>query len=190
MAQRLLNWGGKFALEIAPLLGLAGKPAAETTSCCLSTVATANRAQHATPSYFLIVCKQTHYDDTRGGRRGGWRNGPSGRTFGWRNWQDPGAVRSAFMTSFKRNPQVSRLRIGPRREHHRRIPTLHTGRCWVDSVELSTPQGSVDPRQFATPGQLLTGTILTRTPSSAASRWTLANMHSKPPGGVQEKLGG
>ena len=26
--------------------------------------------------------------------------------------------------------------------------------------------------------------------SSAASRWTLANMNSKPPDGVQEKLGG
>jgi len=80
--------GGEFALEIAPLLGLAGKPAAGTTSCCLSTVATANRAHHATPSYFLNVRKQARYDDTRGGLRGGWRNGPSGRTFGWRNWQD------------------------------------------------------------------------------------------------------
>ena len=36
--------GGKFALEIAPLLGLAGKLAAGTTSCCLSKVVTANRA--------------------------------------------------------------------------------------------------------------------------------------------------
>ena len=88
MAQRLLNWGGKFALEIAPLLGLAGKLAAGATSCCLSTVVTANRVHHVTSSYFLIVCKQTHYDDTRGDLRGGWRNGPSGRTFGWRNWQD------------------------------------------------------------------------------------------------------
>ena len=77
-----------FALEIAPLLGLAGKLAAGATSCCLSAVVTANRVHHATPSYFSIVCKQAHYDDTRGDVRGGWRNGPSGRTFGWRNWQD------------------------------------------------------------------------------------------------------
>ena len=66
MAQRLLNWGGNFALEIAPLLGLAGKLAG-ATSCCLSTVVTANRAHHATPSYFLFVYKQAHYDDTREG---------------------------------------------------------------------------------------------------------------------------
>jgi len=48
----------------------------------------ANWRGYATPSYFLIVCKQAHYDDMTGGLRGGWRNGPSGRTFGWRNWQD------------------------------------------------------------------------------------------------------
>ena len=32
MAQRLLNWGGELALEIVPLLGLAGKLAAGATS--------------------------------------------------------------------------------------------------------------------------------------------------------------
>ena len=140
MAQRLLNWGGKFALEIAPLLGLAGKLAAGATSCCLSTVVTANRVHHVTSSYFLIVCKQTHYDDTRGDLRGGWRNGPSGRTFGWRNWQDR-RRQISFHDVFQRNPQVSRQIIGPRREHHRRISTVRTGRCWVD------PQSSCRPRK-------------------------------------------
>ena len=53
MAQRLLNWGGKFALEIAPLLGLAGKLAG-ATSCCLSTVVTANRAH-----YYCMLMAET-----------------------------------------------------------------------------------------------------------------------------------
>ena len=53
MAQRLLNWRGEFVLEIAPFSGMAGKLAAGTASCCLSTVVTANRAHHATPNLLL-----------------------------------------------------------------------------------------------------------------------------------------
>jgi len=44
MAQRLLNWGGKFALEIAPLLGLAGKLAAGAT--CMPSL----NSRHCEPS--------------------------------------------------------------------------------------------------------------------------------------------
>jgi len=101
-----------------------------------------------------------------------------------------GAVRSASMTPIKRNPQVSRWRAGPRREQHRRISTLHTGSCGLD------PQSSCRPRKVQrTLASSQRGTAdrndAHKDPaSSAASRWALANMHSKPPGGVQEKLGG
>jgi len=39
----------------------------EQRACRLSEVVTPNRVHHATPSYFLIVYNQTHYDDTKGG---------------------------------------------------------------------------------------------------------------------------
>jgi len=52
-----------------------------------------------------------------------------------------GAIRSASMVSFKRNPQVSRWRVGPRREQQRRISTLHTECCGLD------PQSSCRPRK-------------------------------------------
>jgi len=90
------------ALEIAPLLGLAGKLAAGAT-----TAAAANRAHHDTPSYFVIMYTQTHCDDTRGAfvvdggmvRAAAHSGSGTGRT---------GAVIPAFMTCFKRNPHASR----------------------------------------------------------------------------------
>ena len=61
------------------------------------------KAHNATPSYYLTVCKQAHYDDTRGGLRGGWRNGTSGRTSGWRNWQDR-RCQISFHDVFQKEP--------------------------------------------------------------------------------------
>ena len=56
------------------------------------------------------------------------------------------------------------------------------------SVELLTPQGSVDPVRDA--GPAADRHDVHKDPaSSAASRWALANMYSKHPDGVQEKLG-
>jgi len=91
------------------------------------------------------------------------------------------AVRSASMTSFKRNPQVSRWRVGPRFEQHRRISTLHTESCGLD------PQSSCRPREVRrTLASSQRGTVgrhdVHKDPaSSAASRWTLESMHLKPP---------
>ena len=140
MAQWLLNWGGELALEIAPLLGLAGKLAAGATTAVSQQ--SSLRTEYTTPRQVTSQsCVNKHITTIRGGtfvvdggmvRAAAHSGGGIGRT---------GAVRSASMTSFRRNPQVSRQRIGPRREHHKRISTLRTGRCWVD------PQSSCRPRK-------------------------------------------
>jgi len=100
------------------------------------------RTEYTTPRQVTSQsCVNKHITTIRGGtfvvdggmvRAAAHSGGGIGRT---------GAVRSASMTSFRRNPQVSRQRIGPRREHHKRISTLRTGRCWVD------PQSSCRPRK-------------------------------------------
>ena len=82
----------------------------ELRACRLSTVVTANRVHHATPSLSFSVCKQTHYDDTRRDNYDGWRNGPSGRTFGWRDWQDR-RRQISFHDVFQKEPASVAVKI-------------------------------------------------------------------------------
>ena len=147
MAQRLLNWGGKFALEIAPLLGLAGKLAAGATDVepdveqrAAVSQQSSLRTEYTTPrQVYPSACVNKHITTIQGEtlmmdggmvRAAAHSGGGTGRT---------GAVRSASMTSFRRNPQVSRWRVRYRRENRRRISTLRTGSCRID------PQSSCRP---------------------------------------------